>query len=51
MTKKELFEGWNERMFMDDPAAIAAYCRGTLAGGVRAHRAGGGRGLPRLFSV
>lgn len=27
MTKRELFAGWNERMFMDDPAAIAAYCR------------------------
>ena len=27
MTKKELFAGWNERMFLDDPAAVAAYCR------------------------
>ena len=27
MTKRELFAGWNERMFLDDPAAVAAYCR------------------------
>ena len=43
MTKKELFAGWNERMFLDDPAAVAAYCRrnAAISSGWRTRCAGG----------
>ena len=37
MTKKELFAGWNERMFLDDPAAVAA----AISSGWRTRCAGG----------